>query len=373
MHVTYGYDALGRRAWRKSEAGTTSYLWHNDVLLGEQNPEGQWQWYIRDPNTDEPLLTLIEGQPHFYELDWRMMPIRLWDVGGELVWQAHADAWGSCQPEMPKSYVHQPIRLPGQFEDEFTGIVQNRFREYCPQLGRYCSPDPLGIRASANSFFYTHNPLDYLDPLGLAYESAIRSSNAGSPEGVVISDQAESLQEVSPAGINPFSVIGEEFPKWWKEEISAPFDKSIAEPFNDFVRDVRSFRWRGAIVGITFGFSYTAPIGVNGGWSMSHVAGTDGRTLGTNNLDFGVGTPGFEIYFRGLVGVNNTIDDLKGHALNFSAASGGRSASSSVPLAEENGQFDPRSTIVEGGVSTSRGGASATWSYGLEANEDRWY
>ncbi|WP_189575762.1 DUF6531 domain-containing protein [Marinobacter zhanjiangensis] len=167
VHVTYGYDALGRRAWRKNEAGTTTYLWHNDVLIGEQNPEGQWQWYIRDPKTDEPLLTLIDSEAHYYELDWRMMPIRLWDKDGERVWQANADAWGHCQPETPQGYVHQPIRLPGQFEDEFTEIVQNRFREYGPGTGRYLTSDPLGIAGGINNYRYTPNPIDYLDPLGL--------------------------------------------------------------------------------------------------------------------------------------------------------------------------------------------------------------
>lgn len=167
LHVTYGYDALGRRAWRKSEAGTTTYVWHNDVLLGEQNPDGQWQWYIRDPKTDEPLITIIEGQPHYYELDWRMMPIRLWNQDGELVWQANADAWGHCQPEMPKGDIHQPIRLPGQFEDELTGIVQNRFRDYAVDTGRFLSADLLGLAGGINSYIYTSNPIDFVDPLGL--------------------------------------------------------------------------------------------------------------------------------------------------------------------------------------------------------------
>ncbi|WP_328189683.1 DUF6531 domain-containing protein [Marinobacter sp. OP 3.4] len=167
IHVTYGYDALGRRAWRKSEAGTTTYLWYNDVLMGEQTPEGQWQWYIRDPKTDEPLLTLIDGQAHYYELDWRMMPIRLWDKDGELVWLANVNAWGLCQSEVPKGYVHQPIRLPGQFEDELTGIVQNRFRDYASDSGRYISADMLGVGGGVNSYRYTSNPLDLIDPLGL--------------------------------------------------------------------------------------------------------------------------------------------------------------------------------------------------------------
>ncbi|GAA3583832.1 RHS repeat-associated core domain-containing protein [Marinobacter xestospongiae] len=171
LRVTYGYDALGRRAWRKTEAGTTTYLWHGDVLLGEQSPQGQWQWYLRDPKTDEPLLTLIDGEPCFYELDWRMMPIRLWSRAGEKLWQANANAWGQCQPDTPKGHIHQPIRLPGQFEDELTGIVQNRFREYEPQVGRYLSPDPIAWDGGLNSYRYTKNPADFADPLGLEQKS----------------------------------------------------------------------------------------------------------------------------------------------------------------------------------------------------------
>ena len=203
IHVTYGYDALGRRAWRKSEAGTTTYLWHNDVLLGEQNPDGQWQWYIRDPKTDEPLIALIDGQPHYYELDWRVMPIRLWNQEGELIWQANADAWGHCQPEMPKGHIHQPIRLPGQFEDELTGIVQNRFREYQPTLGRYLTPDPIVLDGGANSFRYTKNPADYIDDLGLEQSSI-------SPNDIAISERRGSEDLVGVEKIDVGMESGEQ-------------------------------------------------------------------------------------------------------------------------------------------------------------------
>ncbi|PCM44859.1 RHS repeat-associated core domain-containing protein [Marinobacter sp. ANT_B65] len=139
-------------------------------MLGEQNPRGDWQWYLRDPQTDEPLLTLIDGQPYFYELDHRMMPVRLWDQNGQKVWQGNADAWGNCQPETLNNAIHQPLRLPGQFEDELTGIVQNRFRDYDPATGRYLTPDPYGIKGGLNSYRYTQNPVDYIDPLGLCDE-----------------------------------------------------------------------------------------------------------------------------------------------------------------------------------------------------------
>ncbi|MDV2078912.1 RHS repeat-associated core domain-containing protein [Marinobacter xestospongiae] len=196
LRVTYGYDALGRRAWRKTEAGTTTYLWHGDVLLGEQSPQGQWQWYLRDPATDEPLVTLIDGEPCFYELDWRMMPIRLWSRAGEKLWQANANAWGQCQPDTPKGHIHQPIRLPGQFEDELTGIVQNRFREYEPAIGRYLQPDPLGLTGGVNSYRYTRSPVDYVDPLGLAQEPSVTAENAADAEMAPVGNNVAPTSEV---------------------------------------------------------------------------------------------------------------------------------------------------------------------------------
>ncbi len=197
LHVQYGYDALGRRAWRKSEAGTTNYLWHNDVLLGEQHPDGQWQWYLRDPQTDAPLATLINGQAHYYELDWRSMPIRLWSPDGERVWQANANAWGKCEPDTPQGPIHQPIRLPGQFEDELTGLHNNRFRDYDPQTGRYLTPDPIGIKGGLNSYRYTPNPIDYVDPLGLDFCPVVTTANAGSSEMAPVTGDLPDMQEAS--------------------------------------------------------------------------------------------------------------------------------------------------------------------------------
>lgn len=253
LHVTYGYDALGRRAWRKSEAGITTYLWHNDVLLGEQNPEGQWQWYVRDPQTDEPLVALINGHFHYYELDWRMMPIRLWGQNGELVWQANSDAWGHCQPEMSKGYVHQPIRLPGQFEDELTGVYQNRFRDYDPHAGRYLTPDPVGLIGGVNQFSYTFNPLDFIDPNGLtgcsiqgvvpAVAFALTVGSAPVSENVPTAQEVSLSQEQAgtlkahpfPPGetrnLNPFHIIGEQFPLWFKDE--ARLDPKTRAAYND--------------------------------------------------------------------------------------------------------------------------------------------
>ncbi|PCM44854.1 RNase A-like domain-containing protein [Marinobacter sp. ANT_B65] len=125
-----------------------------------------------------------------------MMPVRLWDTNGQKVWQGNADAWGNCQPETLNNAIHQPLRLPGQFEDELTGIVQNRFRDYDPSTGRYLTPDPYGIKGGLNAYRYTKNPLDYVDPLGLEFQAVVTADNAHAGEDAPVLGNLEPMQEV---------------------------------------------------------------------------------------------------------------------------------------------------------------------------------
>ncbi|MET3120335.1 RHS repeat-associated protein, partial [Undibacterium sp. GrIS 1.8] len=65
------------------------------------------------------------------------------------------------------------LRLPGQVYDAETGLHQNYYRDYDPQLGRYSTPDPIGIEGGINPYSYVNSsPLINIDPLGL-YESDI--------------------------------------------------------------------------------------------------------------------------------------------------------------------------------------------------------
>ncbi|EKI3092739.1 RHS repeat-associated core domain-containing protein, partial [Escherichia coli] len=65
------------------------------------------------------------------------------------------------------AYFEQPLRLPGQYFDEETGLHYNLFRYYAPECGRFISQDPIGLRGGLNLYAYAPNPLKYIDPLGL--------------------------------------------------------------------------------------------------------------------------------------------------------------------------------------------------------------
>jgi len=60
------------------------------------------------------------------------------------------------------------LRFPGQYHDRPTGLYYNQFRHYRPYLGRYLTPDPIGLAGGLNLYGYAgQNPVSRLDLLGL--------------------------------------------------------------------------------------------------------------------------------------------------------------------------------------------------------------
>ncbi|MFK3658995.1 RHS repeat-associated core domain-containing protein [Scandinavium sp. NPDC088450] len=77
------------------------------------------------------------------------------------------NAWGNVLTETNPHKLSQLIRLPGQQYDEETGLYYNRHRYYDPQLGRYITQDPIGLRGGWNAYGYPLDPVIYMDPEGL--------------------------------------------------------------------------------------------------------------------------------------------------------------------------------------------------------------
>lgn len=59
------------------------------------------------------------------------------------------------------------LRYPGQLYDAESGLYYNRYRYYDPELGQYLSSDPIGLAGGIRPQGYVHNPLEWIDPLGL--------------------------------------------------------------------------------------------------------------------------------------------------------------------------------------------------------------
>ena len=84
--------------------------------------------------------------------------------------RAKYKAWGGLfQNEI--ATTHQPLRFQGQYFDAETGLHYNRHRYYDPETARFVTQDPIGLDGSENLYFYTPNPVSWLDPLGLRCQS----------------------------------------------------------------------------------------------------------------------------------------------------------------------------------------------------------
>lgn len=58
--------------------------------------------------------------------------------------------------------IEQPFHFQGQLYD--AGLHYNRFRYYDPYIGRFNSPDPIGLAGGTTVFVYAPNPRSCSDP-----------------------------------------------------------------------------------------------------------------------------------------------------------------------------------------------------------------
>jgi len=122
---------------------------------------------------------------YYYHLDHLGTPLKLTDQNKDVVWSIE------CSPFMEfcieEGDVFQPLRFPGQYYDEETGLHYNWNRYYKPDWGRYIEVDPQGLQnisffeteefleilytfQNQHSYIYAlNNPLSFIDIAGLYY------------------------------------------------------------------------------------------------------------------------------------------------------------------------------------------------------------
>ena len=90
----------------------------------------------------------------YYQLDHLGTPIAAHNAKGEAVWTAEYEAWGRIRNETVSDGLKAniPFRFQGQYYDEESGLHYNRFRYYDPEIGRFVSQAPIGLRGGMNLF-----------------------------------------------------------------------------------------------------------------------------------------------------------------------------------------------------------------------------
>ena len=174
--VTFGYDPIGRRIWKRCGEYVTKFFWMSKRLISEVSYHNLKQInvleYIYKPNSHTLIAVSINNVMYFYHTDIIGLPRRISDKNGNIVWESDYSAFGKTFITI--NSIQNNIRFPGQYFDEETGLYYNVFRYYSANIGRYISRDPIGISQGLNLYAYVrNNPINLYDPLGLFIFAAI--------------------------------------------------------------------------------------------------------------------------------------------------------------------------------------------------------
>ena len=181
---------------------------------------------------------------YYFHTDQVGLPEELSNAQGQIIWQAQYKTWGSTieerwearrlhgakvqgqtEGDIPQGdRQEQNLRFQGQYLDRETGLHYNTFRYYDADIGKFISPDPIGLAGGVNLGSYAPNAISWVDPFGLS----------GSPvvvigEGQSAADEAARL--LRQQGINAESM---RHPKsQWRGGILSPgmpdadFEKAV--------------------------------------------------------------------------------------------------------------------------------------------------
>uniref|UniRef100_A0A931CZZ2 RHS domain-containing protein n=1 Tax=Pseudomonas chaetocerotis TaxID=2758695 RepID=A0A931CZZ2_9PSED len=140
-------------------------------LLSETR-NGRHSLYLYDEGSYDPLAR-VDGQGEharlrYYHTDPNGLPQQLTEDDGRCIWQARYQVWGNTLAETQESFFveEQNLRFQGQYLDRETGLHYNTFRFYDPDIGRFISPDPIGLAGGINLFQYAPEPYGWVDPWG---------------------------------------------------------------------------------------------------------------------------------------------------------------------------------------------------------------
>lgn len=225
---TASYDGLCRRIQKTWRGETTRYYWDGFRLSVEVRQNGSFRIYIYvDSVALSPFLFIeydgldqepTSGKRYYTFTNQIGAPICVADDAGKVCWSAQLDPYGSAHID-GSSTIEVPLRFPGHYFDQETGLHYNRFRYFSPELGRYIQSDPVGQFGGINLYAYLRDPLSHVDIDGLSRPG--KASNEKKPK------TAKTPSEALEPGCSLLGIEGAD--KMSEAELKAELDKRAKE------------------------------------------------------------------------------------------------------------------------------------------------
>ncbi|MDN7895059.1 RHS repeat-associated core domain-containing protein [Burkholderia cepacia] len=298
----FEYDAFGRRIRKLNGSyASTDFLWDGMRLVQETYHDRQGEealTYLYESNSYVPLARIDQGKPaandadardavYYFHNDVSGLPEELTDAGGDLVWQARYKVWGNAVQEewvarapqrstatwgevsvVAPTPTHVPrpqnLRFQGQYLDRETGLHYNTFRFYDPDIGRFISPDPIGLMGGFNFYAYAPNSLGRVDPLGLSCGETPRAK----PSNSSLASRIRGMLNLYPEVVDP------------RTGRSIPFPSGIGGKVPVADRVSWGATERGNFIKEWYDRGYSTP---RGGWAEYDIHHIQPREFGGNN------------------------------------------------------------------------------------------
>jgi len=186
---SYAYDPLGRRISTTAGGATIWHAYDGDRCSADTDASGNilrsYTWGLGIDNLLAITVYSAGATNSYYAVKDHLGSVHaLVDESGAFAESYSYDAWGTVVIRNSAGTVVQASPLGNRFlfqGREFSSATQFynfRTRWYAPELGRWLSPDPIGLEGGLNLYeFCANNPVNCIDPYGL--DSVLGSALGG--------------------------------------------------------------------------------------------------------------------------------------------------------------------------------------------------
>lgn len=164
----FGYSPLGTRLWRERDGEREFFLSDLGDVVATCGADGTPRvTFVHGPDEDDVLAAERDGESFFYHYDLVRSVTAITGPQGELAASYAYGAFGETLRAEGPAADWNPYRYTSR-EAEAGGLYHYRARTYAPELGRFTTPDPLGVLGGLNAYAYVENdPTQFNDPSGL--------------------------------------------------------------------------------------------------------------------------------------------------------------------------------------------------------------